>query len=244
MSTLLEIESLTEKDNRIDFKVFIVEENAEIYAKELEEELECSENPDLIHEIDENFNLENLEIFKKDKIVFIINSFKEKWQENTVREIIKRAKKNKSKILLIALNDPPLEFKSEIYTFKAQDEKQLLLIPKILIGSVYFPSLVCNSPEDIYELLIKDYGEINYYLYENKVNNIEEYEEFIQNSLPNNIFSMLIYIEMHPINQVMIADKMVFIAKNLVNPEHIVFDIWIDERLKEEKIKIHFVVFK
>ena len=244
MPAILEIEPKTEQGNWIDFKVFIVEKNAKKYTNGLEKAIYKPENLDLIHEIDENFKFEDLKIYEKDKIILIISSFKEKWQENTVREIIKRAKENKSKILLIALNDPPLEFKSEIYTFKAQDEKQLLLIPKILIGSVYFPSLVCNSPEDIHELLIKDYGEINYYLYENKVNNIDEYEEFIQNRLPKNIFSMLIYVEMHPINQVMIADKMVFIAKNLVNPEHIVFDIWIDERLKEEKIKIHFVVFK
>ncbi len=244
MSTLLEIELQAEKDNRIDFKVFIVKENAEIYADELKEDLECLENLDLIHEIDKNFNLEELEIFKKDKIVFIISSFEEKWQKNAVREIIKKAKKNKSKILFFTSSYVPLEFKDYMYTFKAKEENQLFRVPKLILRSVYIPSLICNSPEDIYELLIKEYGEIKYYLYENKVNNLDRFKEYIQNSLPNNISSMLIYIEMHPINQVMIADKMLFIAKNLANPQHMVFDIWIDERIREEKIKIHFVTFK
>ena len=45
MLAFLELEAQAEKDNRINFKVFIVKENAGIYTNELKEALECSKKP-------------------------------------------------------------------------------------------------------------------------------------------------------------------------------------------------------
>ncbi len=181
MTTLLKSQPQTEQHSWTDFKVFIIDENSESYAKQLEESLNYPKNPDLIHEIDKNFNLEDLKIYKKDKIIFVITNFKKDWQKNTVKKIINKSRENKSKILLLTLNNPLLEFKKEVYTFKAKDENQLLKIPALLIGSVYIPGLVCIDPDDIYQFLFKnDYGKIDYLSYNTYPDNLNQFKNFIQ----------------------------------------------------------------
>jgi len=244
MPALLEVEPQTEQGNWTDFKVFVVEEDAGRYADELKEELGNPEKPDLINEIDENFNFEDLEIFKKDKIVFIISSFKEKWQENAVREIINKSKKNKSKILLLTLNNPPLEFENKVYTFKAKEEKQLLTIPKIIIGSLYIRGLVCIDPDDIYKFLLeKDYGKIDYFSFETYPDKLNQFGDFINENVSKNITSTFIQIEMSIENQFAVADDTISVIKNVVNPQYLVYNVWLNKNFKNKKLKVHLITF-
>lgn len=244
MTAVLELESQTELDNRVDFKVFIVEENAWIYADKLKEELDNPDNPDLIHEIDRNFNLEDLEIFKKDKIIFIISNFKEDWQENAVRKIIDKAKENESKILLLTLNNIPLEFENEVYTFKAKDEKQLLMIPKILVGSLYIFGLVCICPCDIYNpLLAKGYGKISYFTYEFYPDELNRFEDYINKNVPKDIVSMFIQIETSLDGSLEICSKPISSIENIINFQDALFNIWLNENFENQKLKIHLITF-
>jgi len=244
MPALLEIKPQVEKGNWTDFKVFVVEENAGIYADELKKELDNPEKPDLINEIDEDFSLENLEIFKKDKIVFIISSFKENWQENTVREIINKARENKSKILLLTLNNLPLEFENKVYTFKAKDEKQLLTIPKIIIGSVYIHGLVCIDPDDIYKfLLIKDYGKIDCFAFETYPDKLNRFGDFINENVHKNITSTFIQIEISIENQFAVADNTISVIKNIINPQYLLCNVWLNKNFKNKKLKVHLITF-
>ncbi|WP_293444858.1 hypothetical protein [Persephonella sp.] len=244
MPTLSESQPQTGQHNWTDFKVFIIDENSGNYAKQLEESLNNPENPDLIHEINESFNLENLKIFKKDKIIFIISNFKENWQENAVREIINKARENKSKILLITLNNPPLEFKNKVYTFKARNENQLLAIPKLLIGSVLTPGLVCIDPDDMYEYLIrKDYGKIEYFSYKTNPNMLNKFKDFINDNISKNIKSIFIQIELSYENQFKDVEDTVSIFKNILNPENIIYSAWFDKNYENKEMKIYLIIF-
>ncbi len=244
MITLLKPESQTEQHSWTDFKVFIIDENSESYAKQLEESLNYPENPDLIHEIDKNFNLENLKIYKKDKIVFIISSFKEKWQENAVREIINKAKENKSKILLITLNNSLLEFEKEIYTFKAKDKNQLLTIPTLLIGSVYIPGLVCIDPDDIYHFLFKnDYGKIDYFSYNTYPDNLNQLKNFINENVSKPVKSTFTHIEISYENQFKDIESAVSIIKDMLNPENIIYSAHLNKNFKNKNMKVNLITF-
>ncbi|WP_457642245.1 hypothetical protein [Persephonella sp.] len=245
MTTLLKSHPQTEQHNWTDFKVFIIDENPKNYAKQLEESLNYPENPDLIHEIDKNFNLEDLKIYKKDKIIFVITNFKENWQKNAVRKIINKSRENKSKILLTTLNNPPLEFENEVYTFKAKDENQLLTIPKLLIKSVYIPGLVCIDPEDIYQFLFtKDHEKIDYFSYKTYPAKLNQLEDFIKNNAPQNIKSIFIQTEMSYENQFEDIENVVSITKSILDPQHIIFSAWFNENYKNKEMKINLITFK
>ncbi|EDP73497.1 hypothetical protein [Hydrogenivirga sp. 128-5-R1-1] len=223
MPVLSEIEPQTEQHSWTDFKVFIIEENSGRYAKQLKKDLNNPKNQDLIHEIDKNFNLEDLKIYKKDKIIFVITNFKENWQKNAVRKIINKSRENKSKILLITLNNPPLEFEKEVYTFKAKDENQLLKIPALLIGSVYIPGLICIDPNDIYQFLFKnDYGKIDYFSYDTYPDSLNQFKNLINENISKPIKSIFIHIEISYENQFEDVENIVSIMKETLNPENII----------------------
>ena len=234
----------TEQHSWTDFKVFIIDENPKNYAKQLKESLNYPENSDLIHEINENFDLQDLKIYKKDKIIFVITNFKENWQKNAVRKIINKSRENKSKILLITLNNPPLEFEKEVYTFKAKDENQLLTIPKLLIGSVLTPGLICIDPSDMYEYLFKkDYGKIDYFSYKTNPRMFNELEEFINNNIPKNLESLFIQIELSYENQFKDVENAVSIIKETLNPENLIYSAWFDKNYKNKEMRIYLIIF-
>lgn len=244
MPTLSESQPQTEQHSWTDFKVFIIDENPKNYAKQLKESLNYPENSDLIHEINENFNLQDLKIYKKDKIIFVITNFKENWQKNAVGKIINKSRENKSKILLITLNNPPLKFEKEVYTFKATDEKQLLKIPKLLIGSVLTPGLICIDPNDMYEYLFrKDYGKIDYFSYKTNPRMFNELEEFINNNIPKNLESLFIQIELSYENQFKDVENAVSIIKETLNPENLIYSAWFDKNYENKEMKVYLIIF-
>ncbi len=240
MPALLGIESQAEQGNWTDFKVFIVEENARVYADELKKELDNPENPDLINEIDENFNFEDLEIFKKDKIIFIISSFKENWQEKAVKEILKKAIKNQSKVLLTALGKIPKDLEKKVFLFLAKDKNELLVLPKLIIGSVLIPGLICIDPADIYSyLLIVKHGKINYFEVGMYPNKIEKLKDVINEKFPKNPKILFINIKISLENSFADLEDTAALVKNLINPEIRIISGCIDENLENKNMKIH-----
>ena len=246
MITLFKSESQTEQHNLTDFKVLIVNENLEKYTNQLKKDLNNPKNPDLIHEINENFNLEDLKIYKKDKIIFIISNFKEKWQFFAIRTIINKVRENKSKILLITLNNSPLEFKNKVYTFRAKNENQLLTIPKLLIRSVYTPGLVCIDPNDIYQFLFRNnYGRINYFSYNTYIDRINQFKNFIDKNINKKAKSVFIQIETSPENLFKdIEDIVLTVAKTTkLDFPYFMYSLFFNENLRNKEIKIHLISF-
>ncbi len=244
MPALLELELQAEKGDWTDFKVFIVEENPKKYAGQLKKELNNPKDPDLIHEIDKNFNFEDLEIFKKDKIIFIISSFEEKWQEKTVKEIIKKAIKNQSKVLITALDKIPQDLENEVFLFLAEDKAQLLVLPKLIIGSVLIPGFICIDPADIYtHLLTAKYGKVYYLEFETYPGNIEQLKNLISKKLVRNPKILFIDIKISLENSFADLEDIASLVKDLINPEIHIISGCIDKNLKDKKMKIHIAIF-
>ncbi|RUM49914.1 MAG: hypothetical protein DSY47_02765 [Hydrogenothermus sp.] len=246
MTTLLKSQPQTEQHNWTNFKVFIVGKNPEKCANQLKKDLNNPKNQDLIHEINENFNLEDLKIYKKDKIIFIISNFKEKWQKIAIRTIINKAKEKKSKVLLITLNHSPLEFENKVYTFKAKDENQLLTIPKLLIRSVYTPGLVCIDPNDIYQFLFKNnYGKIDYFSYKTYLDRLKQFKDFIDKNINKKAKSIFTQIEISPENLFKdIADIVLAVAKiTKLDFPYFMYSLFFNDNLKNKEIKIHIISF-